>query len=79
MKKRRFSFGKYKGKTITSICTKDPEYITWVKDNVRWFSLIPVENTLYEDNRRRESEEWDDELYNGLTEEDLLGHYPGDH
>jgi hypothetical protein len=71
MKKRRFSFGKYKGKTITSICTKDPEYITWVKDNVRWFSLIPVENKLYEQNKRQESQDWDDEFY-GLTEEDLF-------
>lgn len=66
MKRRKFSFGKYKGKTILHICKTDPDYIEWVLQNIAWFSLLPKEQTAYEQHGL--DKDWDMELDNELRE-----------
>ncbi len=80
-RKRRFSFGKYKGKTIELIIKKDPNYINWLlKNAIKGFSLTPKEKKLFNYVDSYTDIEYDegDNTWYGLTEEDLLGHYPGD-
>ena len=35
----RLKFGKYVGRSLTEMLTKNPEYITWAVDNIDWFTL----------------------------------------
>ena len=34
-----FTFGKFKGKTISEVIDSDPRYVAWVVKNVKWFNL----------------------------------------
>lgn len=109
MIQRKFTFGKYKDKSVYLIIRNDPSYIDWVTSNVdpaRW-SLSPAELKLYRKHYERDPGIWqhhmtrgfekilpgrpaddyidnyydedsDGHLYMGLSEEDWLGHYPGD-
>lgn len=35
----KLTFGKYKGETIESVSTRDPQYLIWANDNVNAFNL----------------------------------------
>ncbi len=39
----RLTFGKYSGEPLHQIIEKDPEYILWVHNNVKFFPLRPKE------------------------------------
>lgn len=39
--KRKFTFGKYKGKCIDTIIVVNPKYALWAERNVSYFSLTP--------------------------------------
>jgi hypothetical protein len=34
-----FTFGKYKGRTVSSVLKDDPGYIAWANENVEWLSF----------------------------------------
>lgn len=34
-----FTFGKYKGRTVSSVLKDDPAYIAWANENVEWLSF----------------------------------------
>jgi hypothetical protein len=71
-KKRRFSFGKYKGKTVEWVIRNDPQYINWLlTKSIKGFTLTPKERKIHKFN-------WVLDDYDGLSEEDILGFFPGD-
>ena len=35
----KLTFGRYKGKILRNIIKKDPDYIAWCFDNIKWFDL----------------------------------------
>ncbi len=35
----QLKFGKYVGRSLTEMLTKNPEYIIWAVDNIEWFTL----------------------------------------
>jgi hypothetical protein len=71
-KKRRFSFGKYKGKTVEWVIKNDPQYINWLlTKSIKGFTLTPKERKIH-------NLEVYQEYYDGLSEEDILGFFPGD-
>ena len=68
-----FTFGKYKGRNVDSICYENPKYCIWAHENVGFFSLTPEQLVLANnriDNIEEAKAEWAEEVYgfggNGL-------------
>ena len=55
MEQRKFWFGKYKGRTIESICDLDLSYIDWCLRNVKGFTLTDEEKISYNASHYRSS------------------------
>ena len=45
--KDKITFGKHKGSTIKEVIKRDPQYLYWACDNIKWFALtIKVQKAL---------------------------------
>lgn len=61
--KDKIIFGKYKGLTIQNIILKDPKYLYWATENIKWFALTTEAQDALPDKAK---------LYSPF-----LGHRPG--
>lgn len=52
---RVFNFGKYKGETINKIIRENPDYINWLRKNIKDFKLTKDELNLL--NNKKKSNE----------------------
>jgi len=86
MKKRRLSFGKYKGKTVDHVIKNDMGYINWLINNaIQGFSLTPPErikvvaNNSYSvyNNKHKDIDLGFDE-WGGMSDEEFTGRPGGD-
>lgn len=41
------TFGKYKGRSVTSVLEINPSYFEWCKNNVRWFKFSKRDYEIY--------------------------------
>lgn len=45
-------FGKHKGKVLSDVINKDPEYIEWCTVHIEWFSMSKAAHKLLDDAKR---------------------------
>ena len=61
-----FTFGKYKGKSVTVFCYVDPYYCLWADENVSFFKLTDKQKKIAEGKKLEKEEakaEWAEESY----------------
>ncbi len=81
MTQKVFRVGKYKGRTHLSVLDDDPSYLMWAYENVPTFDIsedmyeCAVSANGIDNNSQPGDYDWND---CPITEEEMLGHYPGD-
>lgn len=80
-----FTFGKHKGKSIREVIEKDPSYVPWCVQNIKWFKLhkdvVEINAKSYARFILNRGRRVNDSAYTEMTmmDEDIFGMGQGDY